>query len=65
MNLEGRKKLIKESKYFIYKKFRYIASEYKKDDLYYEKKTLEVKVNNARVKEVTFLFFKNSELGKN
>ena len=65
MNLGGRKKLIKESKYFIYKKFRYIASEYQKDDLYYEKKILEIKVNNARVKEVTFLSFKNNELEKN
>ena len=46
-------KLKKEDKCFIYKETGYIASEYKKGGPRYKKKTTEVKVNNARVEEIS------------
>ena len=43
----------KEGKCFVCKEPGYIASEYKKGGPRYEKKTTEVKVNNARIEKIS------------
>ena len=57
-------KLKKEDKCFIYKETGYIASEYKKGGPRYKKKTTEVKVNNARVEEISSSSSEDSESEK-
>ena len=56
-------KLKKEGKYFIYNEPGYIASKYKKGGPYYKKKTIKVKVNNARIEEISSSS-EDSESGK-
>ena len=53
----------KEGKCFVYKEPGHIASEYKKGGPRYEKKTTEVKVNNARIEEISSSS-EDSESGK-
>ena len=54
----------KEGKCFVYKEPGYIASKYKKGGPRYEKKTTEVKVNNARIEEISSSFLEDSKSGK-
>ena len=54
----------KEGKYFVYKEPGYIASKYKKGGPRYEKKTIEVKVNNARIEEISSSFSEDSKSEK-